>query len=189
MVEATAFDVDKVTRDTRIKNTPPDEPALAVARLTKQIDEKAEGKNAQLGACPLPGILAIVSSHIGSSLVLDALAAEDALISQSFWVRGKDRMFTDLSSSLFLRLEDGGKIATKNTSISAVLFLSVTHDKTYVCGALNPAATHRFRTEPLWMIPFVYLKDWPVEEATPRLEWTLGSQRRYVAEHRSIKLS
>ena len=190
MVEATSFQLDKVTRDTGIS----DKVSVGIAGqafslLTQQIEERAAEKRRQLKKFPIPGILAIVSSHIGSALTLDALAAENALISQPFWIGGEDRMFTDLSSSIFLHLEDDGEIAAINSSISAVLFVSVGLERSYVCGALNPAATHRFRPESLWMIPFVYLKDRPIVEGRLRCEWTMGSQRTYVVEHKSIKSS
>jgi len=116
--------------------------------------------------------------------VLDAYAANNALISQPFWVANEEEMSTDLASSLFLHLEDNGEITERNQSISAVLLVSITGDRIYFCGALNPAATHRFKSESLWMIRFVYLKDWPIEGRSLRCEWTMGSLRSYAVEHK-----
>ena len=97
-------------------------------------------------------------------------------------------MSTDLGSSLFLRLEQDGEIVAKNTSISAVILISVLYDRSYVCGAINPAAAHPLDTRPLWQIPFVYLKDWPIENRKIRCDWTMGNQRTHEVRHASIKM-
>lgn len=188
MVEATSFTPDKVTRDTALPNAAPDEiTGQAFGLLTRQIDEKAADKRRQFDALSMPGILAIASSHFGASLVLDYMAAENALISQSFWTMNEERMSTDLASSIFLRLESDGEITTKNASISAVLFISVLGNQSHVCGALNPSAARPFRPEPLWMIPFIQLKDWPIENKKIRCIWTMGNQRTYPIAHESIR--
>jgi len=188
VVEATSFEPDKVTKDTSIKNElQPGMSGQCLSLLTRQLEEKAELKRRQFEQLRCPGILAIASSHLGSSLVLDAYAAENALISQPFWVVNEEGMFTDLASSLFLHLEDDGEITVRKQCISAVLLVSVAGDRSHVCGALNPAATHKFKSESLWMVPFVYLKDWPIEGRRPRCEWTMGSTRSYAVEHKSIR--
>jgi hypothetical protein len=190
MVEATSFEPDKVTKDTSIENEPsPGLNGQAYDLLTRQLEEKAGSKRRQFDQLQCPGILAIASSHLGSSLVLDAYAANNALISQPFWVVNEEGMSTDLASSLFLRLEDNGEITERNQSISAILLVSVTGDRSYVCGALNPAATRKLKSESLWMVPFVYLKDWPIEGRSLRCEWTMGSLRSYEVEHKSIRAS
>lgn len=190
MVEATSFQPEKITRDTGLNDkVSAGISGHAFSLLTQQIDERAAEKRRQLEKFPIPGILAIASSHLGSALIFDVLTAEFALISQPFWIGGKGGTYTDLSSSLFLRLEDDGTITTKNSSISAVLLVSVNLDRSYVCGALNPAATHKFRSEALWMIPFAYLKDWPIENGRLRCDWTMGNQRTHIVEHKSIQVS
>ncbi len=190
MVEATSFEPDKVTKDTSIENElSPGLRGQAYAFLTRQLEEKAGAKRRQFEQLQCPGILAIASSHIGSSLVLDADAANNALISQPFWVGNEEGMSTDLASSLFLHLEDNGEITGRNQSISAVLLVSVGEDRSYVCGALNPAATQKFESESLWMVPFVYLKDWPIEGRDLRCEWTMGSTHSYAVEHKAIRAS
>jgi hypothetical protein len=185
-VEATSFHPTKVTKDTCIKNVVPESMSgQAFGRLTTQIDQKAFDKTYQLEGIGMPGVLAIASAHFGALLVLDAMAAEDALISQPFWVHGSEEMSTDLASSLFLRLEDG-RAVPKNPALSAILLLSVVADRSFLCGALNPSAEHRFNSARLWEIPFVYLKDWPVEKNRLRCEWTMGNQRTYEVPHAAI---
>lgn len=155
MVEATSFLPRKITDDTALQNEAPDEVIVhAFSLLTRQIDEKATQKKRQFDALPMPGILAIASNHFGAGMVLNSTAATNALISQPFWVHGKDAMSTDLGSSLFLRLEQDGEIVAKNTSISAVILISVLYDRSYVCGAINPAAAHPLDTRPLWQDSF-----------------------------------
>ena len=45
----------------------------------------------------VPGVLAIASSHFGSSILMDSQSAMHALISQPFRVVGKEGMSTDLN--------------------------------------------------------------------------------------------
>ena len=189
MVEATSFEIEKITKDTCIENRfPPTKKAHAFDRIGREIDEKATDKRRQFDKITLPGVLAIVSSHLGSTLVLDAQAAQDALISGQLWRARADQPCTDLASSLFLRIDDQGKIVARNTSISAVLLFSVTLDRSYVSGTLNPAAEHKFKPDPLWMIPFIYLKDWPIQDRQLRCEWTLGNEPKpYPIEHKPIQ--
>ncbi|MHB1865611.1 MAG: hypothetical protein ACYCPS_05670 [Candidatus Saccharimonadales bacterium] len=93
MVEATSFELDKVTRDTSIENEPsPGLSVHAVSLLTRQLEEKAGFKRRQFDQLQCPGILAIASSHLGSSLVLDAYAASNALISQPSRLSGKSHV-------------------------------------------------------------------------------------------------
>ena len=50
--------------------------------LRVQIDETATKKLRQFDGIAVPGVLAIASSHFGSTILLDAPAASDTLISQ-----------------------------------------------------------------------------------------------------------
>jgi len=188
MVEATSLLPERVTTESHIPNrVPEDMEGGAFGLLTAQIDETATKKKPQFQGIAMPGILAIASTHFGAPLLMDAQAAMNALISQPFWVVGQNGMSTDLRCSLFLRGEDGAVVA-KNPDISAVLFVAVGADRSYVCGALSPCATHRLDTVPLWEIPFAYLKDWPVTENKLRPTWTLGSAPKPLAiPHAAIR--
>ena len=175
MVEATSLLPDRVTKQSRIPNrVPEDMEGGAFGLLTAQIDETATRKRLQFKNLGMPGILAIASTHFGAPLLMDAQAAMNALISQPFWVVGKEGMSTDLKYSLFLRGEDGAVVA-KNAEISAVILVAVCWDRSYLCGAVNPSPTFPLATANLWQVPFAYLKDWPVEKDRLRPMWTLGT--------------
>jgi hypothetical protein len=187
MVEATSFLPEKVTKDTFIRNeVPEDMGGGAFGLLTAQIDEKATAKKHQFEGIGMPGVLAVASTHFGAPLVLNSMAAENALISQPFWVVGQEGMSTDLAYSLFLRSEQG-KVVPKNCPVSAILLVAIGYDRSYVCGALSPCATHRFNPALVWEIPFVYLKDWPVEANGLRCDWTMGNRRTFEIPHAGIR--
>jgi len=178
MVEATSLLPNRVTEKSNIPNrVPEDMEGGPFGLLTAQIDETTTKKLHQFKSISVPGLLAIASSHFGSSILLDAPAAMNALISQPFWVLGKEGMSTDLKYSLFLRGE-GADIVVKNSYISAVLLIAVGANSSYVCGALHPNPKRRFDSAALWEIPFAYLMDWPVEQNRLRTTWTLGTAPR-----------
>lgn len=175
MVEATSLSPDRVTERSNIPNRVPENmEGGPFGLLTAQIDETATKKLRQFKNITTPGLLAIASSHFGSSILLDAPAAMHALISQPFWVDGRNRMSTDLKYSLFLRGEDGQTVV-KNSNISAVLLVAIGADRSYVCGALHPSPTRRFDSSAVYEIPFAHLMDWPVEKNRLRTTWTLGT--------------
>jgi hypothetical protein len=175
LVEATSLLPERVTEKSNIPNrVPEDLEGGPFGLLTAQIDEAATKKLHQFKGIAVPGVLAIASSHFGSTILFDAPAAMHALISQPFWMIGKNGMSTDLKHSLFLRTEDG-KVVVKNRDISAVLLVAVGADRSYVCGALHPEPSNRFDSAALWEIPFVYLKDWPTKQNKLRTMWTLGT--------------
>lgn len=171
-VEATSLLPERVTEKSNLPNrVPEDLEGGSFGLLTAQIDETATKKLRQFRSIAVPGLLAIASSHFGSTVLLDALAAMHALISQPSWGEGTS---TDLKYSLFLRTEDG-KVVIKNSDISAVLLVAIGADISYVCGALHPEPSRRFDSAALWEIPFACLKDWPVEQNKLRTMWTLGT--------------
>jgi len=188
MMEATAFMNDKITCDTALQNEVPSEiRGQAFGLLTKQIAEKAEAKHRQISAPKKPGILAIASAHAGASLVLDSYAAQCLLTSEPFWRGTNENMSVDFSLSPFLRLEENGEIVAHHTGISAIVLISITADRSYVCGVLHPAPARPFDSKLLWQIPFIYSKDWPIENNRIRCAWTMGEQRTYEVPHGAIK--
>jgi hypothetical protein len=101
VVEATSPLPDRVTQVSNIPNrVPEDMEGGPIGLLTAQIDETATKKLHQFKNISVPGVLAIASSHFGSSILMDAQSAIHALISQPFWVLGKEGMSTDLKYSL-----------------------------------------------------------------------------------------
>jgi hypothetical protein len=190
MVEATSLLPERVAEKSNIPNrVPEDLEGGPFGLLTAQIDATATRKLRQFKNVAVPGVLAVASSHFGSSILLDAPAAMNALISQPFWIAGSDGMSTDLKYSLFLRSDDG-TVVIKNADISAVLLVAIGADRSYVCGALHPSPAQRFNSAALWEIPFAYLKDWPVEQNRLRTTWTLGSSPRPLEiPHAAIQIT
>jgi hypothetical protein len=188
MVEATSFKLDKVSKDTSL----PDEWPNGIeggpfGMLASQLWDRASDKRRQLANIGMPGVLAIASDHVGAHLVLNELAAQYLITSTPFWTLGSDRMHVDFSQSIFLKRDDGGDIIPYNTGISAAILIAVGTYSSYAIGALHPAATHKFKSELLWQIPFAYVKDWPVENCQIRCGWTLGS-RPHETPHASIRI-
>ena len=175
LVEATSFRPEKVTKDTGIPNEVPEGiTGGPIGLLTIPILRKGDEKSPQFEKLAIPGVLAVVSSHFGAAVVLDKLAAQYALTSSPSWTISDDRLTTNFAQSLFLKMEEDGIIACRNPKISALLLVSVTGDRSYVCGALNPSAEYRLDSSLVWMINFVYLKDWPLENKRVRWAWTMG---------------
>lgn len=187
MVEATSFKTDKVTKDTSLRDEIPEETTVqAYGLLTRQIAQKVDDKHSQFAGLRMPGVLAIVSDHFGAWAVLDSYAAQCVLTSAPYWTGvSSNRMTVDFSLSGFLRL-DGEQIVVHHTNISAVILITVTRYESYVCGALHPAASHRFDSRLLWEIPFVYLKDWPIEKIGVRCAGTMGNQASFAVPHARI---
>jgi hypothetical protein len=185
MVEATSFTAAKVTGDTTLKNEMPKEmTGQAYGRLTTQIAERVDDKRYQFAKLEVPGVLAIVSDHFGAGLVLDSHAAQCVLLSEQYWT--SERIKVDFVHSGFLRLENE-KIIAHNGDISAVLLVAVKYDTSHVCGALHPSPTRPFDSRLLWEIPFVYLKDWPIENNRVRCAGTMGNQESLTVPHSPIR--
>lgn len=189
VVEATAFTIVKVVSDSAVPNELPGEIGThAYRHLTRQISERAGGKNSQLSV-GLPAVLAIVCDHVIATLLFGVGAAQFLVTSEPFWTTDKEEPFVDLSLSAFLRLEPDGTVLPYNRNVSAVILISVTGDASYLCGALHPHPENRFESGALYEIPFVYTKDWPIEKMRIRCTWTMGTDPKPLrVEHHSIRI-
>lgn len=188
MVEATSFTLAKVCKDTKLKNEiPADLHGQAYSLLTQQINGKALDKKEQLENEEMPVVLAIASNHIHAGLVLNPMAALNALLSQPYWTGNSPNMSVDFRYSAFLKRSDNGEIIVKHPSLSAVILIAITSRQSTVCGALNPAPNHKLKAQHLYNIPFAYLKDWPIEKNVARCEWTMGNTGQFVFPHAAIR--
>jgi hypothetical protein len=190
VVEATAFTIGKIVSDSAMPNELPSETgAHAYRHLTREISERAGKKNSQLSV-GLPAVLAIVCDHVIATLLFGTDAAQFLVTSEPFWIANREEPSVDLSLSPFLRLEPDGTILPQNRNVSAVILVAVTSDASYLCGALHPHPEHRFDSGALYEIPFVFTKDWPVENMRIRCAWTMGTDPRPLrVEHRSIRFN
>jgi len=155
--------------------------------LASQLWERASDKRYQFADIGMPGVLAIASDHVGAHLVLNQSAAQYLLTSTPFWTGGSERMHVDFAQSIFLKLGDKGDIIPYNVGISGAILIAVGAYSSYAIGALRPAATHKFKSELLWQVPFAYVKDWPLENRQIRCDWTLGNKPHEVP-HASIRI-
>ena len=188
-VEATSFTPETFSQNTGLPNKPPEHLECgAFGLLTQQIDLKVKGKWRQLQKAGMPTVLAIASNHHYAPLVLDSKAALNALISQPYWNGGLTRMSVNFSASAFLRQNAGG-VETKNKALSAIIFIAIRQHDSLVCGALHPDPSYKMNAVKLYQIPFVYLKDWPIENDVVRPEWTLGNTGHHRVPHAAIRLS
>jgi hypothetical protein len=189
VVAATAFTIDKVISDSSLPNELLGDIGVHAYRLlTRHISERAGKKHSQL-AVGKPAIMAMVCDHVGSLLLFDTNAAQYLITSEPFWTGGSAEMSVDLSLSAFLRLEPDNEIVPYNTNISAIILVSVTHDASYVCGALHAQSENSFDGQLLWEIPFVQCKDWPIKNKRVRVAWTLGTNPRPLrVPHESIRI-
>jgi hypothetical protein len=188
VVEATAFTVGKVVSVSAMPDELPGEVrAHTYQHLTRQISERAGEKNSQLSV-GLSAVLAIVCDHVIATLLFGTDAAQFLVTSEPFWIADKEEPSVDLSLSAFLRLEPDGTILPYNRNVSAVILVAVTSDASYLCGAHHPHPEHRFDSGSLYEIPFVYTKDWPIENMRIRCTWTMGTNPRPLrVEHHSIR--
>lgn len=190
MVEATSFTPDKFTRDTGLPNEAPEEMrGQAYSLLTAEIDEKVTDKQSQIQKAGMPAVLAIASTHREAGHIFGPIAAFNALMSQPMWTGTGERMTTNFAFSVFLQLDHyTHTVITKNSALSAILLIAIGPHASHVCGALNPAPMHKLKCAHLYQIPFAFLKDWPIENSSPRPDWTLGSTGKHIVPHSSIRL-
>jgi len=121
--------------------------------------------------------------------LFDKYAAASLITGEPFWTVASDEMSVNFKLSTFLRQGDDSEIVAYNTGISAIMLVAITHDASYVCGALHPKADHPFDSRPLWEIPFIQCKDWPIDKTRVRLAWTLGTSPNPVkVPHAEIRI-
>jgi hypothetical protein len=181
IVEATSLNPDAVTDRSHIPNEVPDRiRGGAFGMLTQNICNKAKAKVTQLANYPMPRVLAIVSSHFGATVLLDQLAAQNALVSDTHFRHtiGSDtadpNTYTNLEKSVFIKPGPDDTIIACRQSISAILLISVFGDKSEVYGILHPEPQYVLDLTFLPGIPFIRISQWPIVGGKIFTEWTIG---------------
>lgn len=192
VVEATTLDPDAVSRKSSWPNSVPDEISGGpFGLITDRIVERAAKKIPQLAKHPMPRVLAIASSHAGSSVLLDTLAARSVLRSEPKIIQPLDgspaSQAVDIDNSAFLRWDDTGNIVTQRESISAVLLVSIVGNRSLVLGVLHPAPHYPLDLDMLPNVPFVKIARWPLEGHKISVEWVLGQPSPRPFKHKLIR--
>lgn len=194
IVEATTLEPTAVERNSGWRNEVPEEiTGGPFSMITERITARASSKIKQLSQHAMPRVLAIVSSHIGAdALLANTLAAESILISDRKISQpisgGQASVITDLKASAFLKGDPStGKITAQRQTISAVLLISVSGDRSSVLGILHPEPRYPLDIAAFPGIPFVKIRRWPVEDGRIEIDWVVGQASGREFKHQKIR--
>jgi hypothetical protein len=198
LVEVTSLDSAVVAKRSGLPATITGPGGGAFGLITDRLFSEAKNKAPQLGRHPLPGVLAIVSGHAFSSILLDRLAAEYLMTSApQFSVPlggGPHSMTTDLKHAVFYRplgvLDASGTpiITPCRQSIAAILLIAIYRREVQIVGLVHPEAAYPFNSAWMAKVPFVQFEG----QCTPNhiaTEWieTASGERVATFPHRRIQ--
>jgi hypothetical protein len=164
-LEVTSLDKEAVARKSSLPNEIHGLSGGAFSLVTEKLKSKAKDKAKQLAGKTIPGVLAITSDHLFASMVMDQLAADYLMTSETQLVHPLDGslhyMATDLKNAVFH--QDTGILNASGTpvikpslqSIAAILLVAIDLAALHVVGLLNTEAVRPF--DPAWLpgVPFV----------------------------------
>jgi len=198
LVEVTSLDSTVVAKRSGLPATITGPGGGAFCLIADRLFSEAKNKAPQLGRYPLPGVLAIVSDHAFSGILLDRLAAEYLMTSSPQFnvpLSGAPHyLTTDLKHAVFYRpvgvLDPSGTpiIAPCRQSIAAILLVAIDRREIHIVGLVHPEAAFPFSPEWLPKIPFVQFdgKCTPNHIATQWIETDSG-ERVATFPHRRIR--
>lgn len=187
VAEITYLKAENVAGASGVKNEIPTESSVGShRRITHLLRSKVSSKTKQMSGYDCPRILIITSDHVAAmSLMSNRLAAEFLLTSDTKISIPDPRcnpkpslgLETDLEQSVFFRFQKGtDKMESCRQSISAILLCAIYKYDARIVGLLHPAPKHRFPIQYLPSIPFVRLKEWPLENNIIHTEWVTYEQ-------------
>ncbi len=189
-VEATSLGLNAVTERSGLSSEMPKGiSGRALGLVTENLCNKAKAKNRKFKNCIKPTVLAIVSSHLHGALLLDAHAAETALISGIHWRHeigsevADPNCYTDLKDSVFMRPGPNGSIEACRQNLSAILLISVYLDHSEVFGILHPEPKIPLNVALLPNLPFIRIAKWPVVDGKIWTEWVIGRPKGLRIPH------
>lgn len=144
--------------------------------ITDLLRTKASGKAKQMSRYNCPRVLAMTCQHAGAGPVLGIRGAEDLLTSETKIAIGsiynpvRNHLVTDLDNSVFFRWKNE-RVESCRRSISAILLFSLSGVSAFITGILHPDPIHKFPIDFLPTVPFVRLKEWPLENNRIEIEW------------------
>jgi hypothetical protein len=169
----------------------PNKTAFSFGMITHMLRTKVSSKAAQLSGNNIPRILIITSEHIGADFLLGPRSAEILLTSDTKIkvpigkpIR-KVGLTTDLKDSVFFRFKNCS-LEPCRTSISTILLISISDDKSLIVGILHPDPQYVFPIRLLPTVPFLRMKKWPPENNNIEIEWVINKPKAEVFYHRRI---
>jgi hypothetical protein len=193
LVEVTSLDSSAVTRRSSLPDRLEEGGGGAFGLITAALQRAAVGKASQLANHPYPRVLAITSSHAFASILMDAHAAENLLLSDTMIsyrignFSDPGRQITDLRRSVFFRTDRSGtRIVPCRRSISAILLVSISWGQADVVGILHPEPEIVFKPGLLSQVPYLRLTSWPVGSEI-KTEWHSNGERSGTFHHRRIR--
>ncbi len=193
VVEVTCLEAEPVAAQSGWKNeVPQDGSGGSFGMITHMLRTKASRKAAQLSGHIMPRILAIISEHVATDVLLGPHGAETLLIGDTMIEVpisksiGKVNIITELKDSVFFRSKNG-QLESCKRSISAILLFSIFADKSLLVGILHPDPAYNFPIKLLPSIPFLRMKKWPPENNMIEIEWVIYKPKAEEFYHRKVE--
>ena len=147
--------------------------------ITREIRSQASSKVKQLSKYKCARLLIIVSYHSGANHLLGDHAAELLLTDEqglAFSPAFEDDdckepyPFTTCANTLFFESREG-VLSVKRESISAIWLVAMFQGTKQIIGVLNPQPNYDFQYKLFPSVPFVRIKEWPIENNRIKTEW------------------
>ncbi len=181
VVEATTLEPTAVERNTGWRNEPDEEISGGFFKPpTKQIADRIKYKVRQLSQHKMPRVLAIVSTHPGADVLFSNTTVEGLLLSNRQVPvpsgGGTTDRLTDRDDSPFLSIDrNTGRVAAERPTVSAVLLVSVSGDRSSVVGILHPKPHYPLDMNAFPGIPFASVDPWPVLDGRIQVKWVVAN--------------
>jgi len=194
VVEVTSLQSGSVSRKSHLPETIDGSGGGAFGLITSMLKGRATAKAAQLRGVPVPRVLAITCSHICGDLLMDSYAAVNLMVSEPY-IRvpfgdqcNATSQVTDLRNSVFIRPDkSSGQIVPCRQSISAILLVSISGNRSDVVGLLHPEPTITFNPSLFPLVPYLSLVDWPIRDGRIRIRWLPDTSDAAVFYHARIR--
>lgn len=178
--EVTCIETETVTNQSEIPHIPcKGSPVVRYNMITGEIRRQASAKVRQLSKYECARLLIIVSFHSGANHLLGDRAAELLLTDEqglAFYpaVEDADRKdpypYTTCANTLFFESREG-VVGLKRESISAIWLVAKFQNTKQIIGALHPQPRYGFQYKLFPSMPFVRMKQWPIENNSLKIEW------------------
>jgi hypothetical protein len=194
IVEVTCLEGEAVAGQSGWPNeVPKGASAGSFGMITHMLRTKASKKAPQLSCYQMPRVLAITSEHHAHAL-LGPPAAETLLTSDTKitvpigqHIDENVHLTTDLKDSVFFKFKNGD-IESCRKSISAILLIDISADRSLVVGILHPDPQHEFPISFLPSVPFLKMKEWPPENYSIETEWVIHTPQPARFFHQEVVL-
>jgi hypothetical protein len=207
IVEVTTIQSDRVTADSGYPDwsavesdgpLPPEQRIITgnFGLITEDLKSVViERKLQQVDRYKMPRVVVVVSDHMGADVLLGREAARVLLTSGWTWTTtyysdGTNRtdLTTDLMRSAFLMPDqlNQAEIEPIFRKVSAVLLVALNQHAMSVVCIIHPEAKFPFNINTLPIVPWVYIREWPIVNGQIRHHWTDAAA--YSWELKRIKL-